>query len=498
VSGLGAINTPLYRIAEIVNEPIVVLTEGEKDADAGAGIGLATTTSGGTGSWRDDHAEGLRGKDVVIIPDTDEAGRLEAQKRAASLYDKAERVKIVEIPGSKDLAEAIGKGMTKNQATDFAVHKARESINFATRGNSPVLHQLRQMIPFLSASITSLDTVYKAATGYGLNPAEKAEAQRIFRSRAMMMVAMATAYAMMYQDDEEYKKLPDYVKDNNWLIPAPGGKGFIKVSTPFEAGFLFKAIPEMVIRYMAGNSTGKEILAAFKAGLIQNLPGGGIPIPQAGKPIIESIANYSFFTGRPIEGMSDQGLPVANRGARASEFAKTLSAYGLDKINLSPAKIDNLMQGYFAELGTFSTSMADQVIYAAEGKTPPAKNIENLPFMKSFMTDPNVSKAVSDFYDIEAKAKQTAQEFTDLKNRGLTKEAKEYLSDEEHKKLIQASPALRKIGEQMTKIRKQMNVISENQNLDPEVRRERLNELNQTFNRVAAQGYKVSQSLGLR
>ena len=408
--------------------------------------------------------------------------------------DAATRVEIYK----KAYAEGISKGMNKNQATDFAVHKARESINFSTRGNSPILHQLRQMIPFLSASITSLDTVYRAATGYGLNPAEKAEAQRIFRSRAMMMVAMATAYAMMYQDDEEYKKLPDYVKDNNWLIPAPGGKGFIKVPTPFEVGFLFKSIPEMGIRYMAGNSTGKEVLMAFKAGLIQNLPSGGIPIPQAGKPILESMANYSFFTGRPIEGMSDQGLPVANRGARASEFAKTMSAYGLDKISMSPAKIDNLIQGYAAELGVFTTSMVDQVIYAVEGKTPPSKNLENMPFMKSFMTDPNVSKAVSDFYDIESKAKQTSQAFTDLKNKGLGKDAKEYIADEEHKKLIQASPTLRKIGQQMTEIRKQMNIITENQDIPAEVRRERLNNLNQQFNKVAAQSYKITESLGLR
>jgi hypothetical protein len=408
--------------------------------------------------------------------------------------DAATRVEIYK----KAYAKGISKGMNKNQATDFAVHKARESINFSTRGNSPILHQLRQMIPFLSASITSLDTVYRAATGYGLNPAEKAEAQRIFRRRAMMMVAMATAYAMMYQDDEEYKKLPDYVKDNNWLIPAPGGKGFIKVPTPFEVGFLFKSIPEMGIRYMAGNSTGKEVLMAFKAGLIQNLPAGGIPIPQAGKPILESMANYSFFTGRPIEGMSDQGLPVANRGARASEFAKTMSAYGLDKISMSPAKIDNLIQGYAAELGVFTTSMADQVIYAVEGKTPPSKNLENMPFMKSFMTDPNVSKAVSDFYDIESKAKQTSQAFTDLKNKGLGKEAKEYIADEEHKNLIQASPTLRKIGQQMTEIRKQMNIVTENQDIPADVRRERLNNLNQQFNKVAAQSYKITESLGLR
>jgi hypothetical protein len=115
VSGLGKpkIATPLYRIAKLINEPSVVLTEGEKDADAGASIELPTATSGGTGSWREDHAELLRGKSVAIVADADEPGRVDAQKRAASLYGKAASVKVCEIPGSKDLAEAIEKGMTR-------------------------------------------------------------------------------------------------------------------------------------------------------------------------------------------------------------------------------------------------------------------------------------------------------------------------------------------------------------------------------------------------
>jgi hypothetical protein len=111
-SGLGAVKTPLYHIANVVNEPFVVLTEGEKDADAGASVGLPAATSGGTGSWREDYAECLRGKRVVIIADADNAGRIHAQKVAASLHGKAASVCVCEVPGCKDLAEAIEHGWT--------------------------------------------------------------------------------------------------------------------------------------------------------------------------------------------------------------------------------------------------------------------------------------------------------------------------------------------------------------------------------------------------
>lgn len=56
----------------------------------------------------------LRGKHVVVVADADDAGRSYAQKVAASLHGKAASVIVVEIPGSKDLAEAIGKGLTRD------------------------------------------------------------------------------------------------------------------------------------------------------------------------------------------------------------------------------------------------------------------------------------------------------------------------------------------------------------------------------------------------
>ena len=395
--------------------------------------------------------------------------------------------------------EGLRKGMSAKEAEDYGVFKARESINFGIRGNSQTLNTLRHMIPFFSATIVSLDTLYRAATGYGLNPKEKAEAQRIFYSRALMMAALSTVYAMMLQDDEDYKKLPDNVKDNNWLLPSPIGdeRSFIKISIPYEVGFLFKTLPEAFVRYMADTSTGKETLASIALGIKRNMPGEAILIPQAFKPALESVTNYSFFTGRPIEGMSDKGLPVEYRGPHASELAKTLSSFGLNKIELSPAKIDALIQGYFAELGTFSTGLASSAINAATGKEPPAKNLEQMPFFKAFLTNPNTSKAATDYYEISNNAQEAVNAFNRMKKEGRVEEAKEFVSKEENKKLMAAAPSLRKIQDQMSAIRTQINVIERNEKIDPETRRQRINQLMTTYDKVARQGYKVLEAAGI-
>ena len=406
--------------------------------------------------------------------------------------DAATRVSIYK----QVYAAAIKQGLSKEDATNIAVHKARESINFSVHGNSKTLNTLRHMIPFFSASLNSLDTVYRAATGHGLNPEEKKAAQVLFAKRAAMMTMLSVAYALMLQDDEDYKKLPDNVKDNNWLLPSPVGdkRSFLKVPVPFEIGFLFKTIPEASVRYMADTSTGKEVVASILNGIQHNLPGEMIPLPQALKPGLEVVTNYSFFTGRSIEGMSDQGLPVAARGPNASEFAKTLSSLGLDQIKLSPAKIDYLIQGYTAELGATSANIASGLINAATGKQPPDKNLEQEPFFKSFLTNPNTSKAASDYYELSHNAQEAVNYVNRMKKEGRIEEAKEYMSDEEHKKLVAAAPAYRRIGEQMSKVRAEINHIKGDVNRTGQSKQEEINRLQGIYDRVARQGYKVAEA----
>jgi hypothetical protein len=408
--------------------------------------------------------------------------------------DAATRVAIFK----KEKEAGMKKGMDEEQATNFAVMKARESINFMIHGNSKSLNALRQMIPFLSASITSLDTVYRAATGYNLPPAEKAAAQKLFKQRAALMLGSSIAYAMLMQDDDEYKKLPDYVKDNNWLIKNPTGEGFIKVAVPYEVGFLFKTLPEVAIRGLAGNATGKEMIKSYYDGFMHNLPTGGVPVPQAIKPALEVITNYSFFTGNPIESIGEGRLPVEMRGRNASETAKFLSEAGLGKIGLSPAKIDALVQGYMAEAGTFSFSLADHLVTTVQGKEPTSKNLAKQPFFKSFLTDPNSNKAVADFYQIEQTANQVAQEFSRMTQTGLGTEAVAFMQDEDKRKLMASAPALRRVATSMTAIRKAIETTNNNQSIPPDERREMVNKLTAQYNRVAEQGVKLANTLGIR
>ena len=396
-------------------------------------------------------------------------------------------------------AEALRNGKSEEEAVNFAVYRARESINFGVRGNSPILNTLRHSIPFFQAAITSLDTVYRAATGYGLPPAERKKAQQIFIKRAAVMTALSLAYAMMYSNDDEYKDLPDYVKDGNWLYPVivDGRKTFVKIPVPFEIGFLFKTIPEAAWRYYSGTSTGKEVAKSYWDGLLHNLPGGGLPIPQAFKPALESITNHSFFTGNPIEGMSDQGKPVVERGRNASEAAKMLSQAGLHNVGLSPAKIDALIKGYFAELGGTSLMAASYVVDAANGTEKSSKNIENYPVVKAFMTDPNVSKAVSDFYGLEHNAKEMTNMFADLKKDGLFERAKEYVNDEDKRKQLVAAPVFRSLGEKMGKIQTAIRQVEARQGMDADEKRTRINELYQLLNQTAKKGYEVAERAGI-
>jgi hypothetical protein len=54
----------------------------------------------------------------VVVAHADDAGRFEAQKRAALLYDKGAQVRVVEMPHMtpvlKDLADAIDRGMPRD------------------------------------------------------------------------------------------------------------------------------------------------------------------------------------------------------------------------------------------------------------------------------------------------------------------------------------------------------------------------------------------------
>jgi hypothetical protein len=110
---VGKVRRVLYRLPDVITTKELVIVEGEKDADTARALGFIATTSGAAGSWTDEFSVQLCGKRVTVIGDADETGRRHAQRVARSLFGKTESLKLLELPGAKDLADWVGHGGTR-------------------------------------------------------------------------------------------------------------------------------------------------------------------------------------------------------------------------------------------------------------------------------------------------------------------------------------------------------------------------------------------------
>jgi putative DNA primase/helicase len=115
IYNLGDTRRVLYRLLEVAAAVaagiVVYVVEGEKDADRARAAGyVATTNPQGAGKWRPGYNETLRGADVVIVADRDEAGYAHARDVARHLDGVAARVRIVEPATGKDLSDHLAAG----------------------------------------------------------------------------------------------------------------------------------------------------------------------------------------------------------------------------------------------------------------------------------------------------------------------------------------------------------------------------------------------------
>jgi hypothetical protein len=103
--------TPVpYRLHDMLARPDmpVFIVEGEKAADRLARHGIvATTNNGGAKNWKPELNKWFEGRNVVILPDNDDAGRAHADTVVANIFDGAAAVKVVELSGLGDKGDVV-------------------------------------------------------------------------------------------------------------------------------------------------------------------------------------------------------------------------------------------------------------------------------------------------------------------------------------------------------------------------------------------------------
>ena len=119
-----------YRLPELIKAVAagqnIFAVEGVGKVEALREIGLiGTCCAGGAGKWQPDFSERLRGADVVLLPDNDDAGWKHMNEVGASLVGVAERTRVLVLPGlpaKGDICDWLKAGGTRDQLDTLVVH----------------------------------------------------------------------------------------------------------------------------------------------------------------------------------------------------------------------------------------------------------------------------------------------------------------------------------------------------------------------------------------
>jgi len=101
-----SIEMVLYNLPTVATAKQILVVEGEKDADnLTVALGdrfphiWVKTCPRGAGKWHDSYSTYFAGKQVVIIPDNDEAGEKHAQEVARTSWKYTHNIRVIHLPG---------------------------------------------------------------------------------------------------------------------------------------------------------------------------------------------------------------------------------------------------------------------------------------------------------------------------------------------------------------------------------------------------------------
>lgn len=349
-----------------------------------------------------------------------------------------------------------------------ALYEAQEvAVNFSRRGT--VTKQIDKVFPYFNAAIQGLD---KFVRTFKDNPVKAS-----VKATMALTVPTAVLYAMN-RDNPDYQELPDYVKDNYFLIPDGNGK-FIRIAKPREIGTIFSDIPERLMRQFseedpdAWNEFSEQLIKTFTIPGIEGAASTDGGVVQKGVGVLRNsilspfidVAMNENFAGSPIVPQYLQKRDAQYQyDEKTSDAARKLGEWGLG----SPKQLDYVMQQYGGGLAKALLS----------GNNPSSNITSGL--ASQFVVDPVYSNKVSnDFYDYKDK-------IDSANNNKDMKELPEWYSDGLRKKF-------NKLTDKMSDTRKEIREIEKDQSLSRSQKEAKLRELRATINDIARQGNTLAK-----
>ena len=345
------------------------------------------------------------------------------------LSEQSTRFRIFE----KNLDLYRKKGMAETDARIQAALQSRDATqDFGRTGN--ITREINQLIPFSAARVGS---AYTFAEKIKANP--KRVATRMAVLMAISMVVKAIGY-----DDDEIEELNQRKKDDNFVLKI--GDQIVTIKKP--QGILRSIInlgeyvQDLFTGHIEEGKEGERLTEWVTNAIMDNMPADSVTglVPNMIAPVVENAINKDLYYNSDIVKSYDLELPDSEQ---YYDYNSQLAIWLGQIFNYSPAKIDNLISGYFAGLGTSVTNVIDWIA----GKTgitteQPDMGAEDNAVGKRFIVNVNSnSQSVDEIYDLKTELKK--------KENGGT------ITEEEQQQLETITEAIN----EMSKLNKQIKEI---------------------------------------
>lgn len=293
----------------------------------------------------------------------------------------------------KNLEYYRRNGMAETDARIQAALQSRDATqDFSRTGN--ITREINQLIPFSAARVGS---AYTFAEKVKANPKRVA-------SRMAVLMAISMAIKAIGYDDKEIEELNQRKKDDNFVFKI--GDQIITIKKP--QGILRSIInlgeyiQDLFTGHIEEGKEGERLVEWVTNSIMDNMPADSVTglVPNMIAPVVENAINKDLYYNSDIVKSYDLELPDSEQ---YYDYNSQLAIW-LGKIfNYSPAKIDNLISGYFAGLGTSVTNVIDWI----SGKTgispeEPDNGLEDNAVGKRFFVNVNTnSQSVDEIYSLK-------------------------------------------------------------------------------------------------
>lgn len=346
---------------------------------------------------------------------------------------------------------------------------ALESMNFTKRGLSPSIHILNALNPFINSQIQGVNTLIAAIRGE-MPMQEQLRIKQKILARGAMIAGATMLYSALMQDNKHYRDAMPDQKYSNWYMPFPGLEEPVKIPIPFEAGMLFKSVPEAMVELFMKHD--KSAIDGLKMTAMRMIPGlETSAVAQAARPGLEAYTNTSLQTGETIQSERElKMLPGERIRPGTSGVAQEIGG----ALNLSPIMIDHVIGGYTSSMGMALMHITDGIVGSKMQGAPVASDLSQTPVIGSlFARDGGaiLQEAMGKFHDLE----EVKNTFTSLKNAGQTDRAMAFLRQhqEEYAKAAIATSAQKQIGQ----FTKQIEMVVANKDMTGEEKKRRIDQI---------------------